>query len=167
MTGAQAAAEFNRLCKELGRDSKRFSQEQTQAYLRVLEGMSYERGRAAVTHLVDTWTSERFPPPGAITKAANEVSLEGHGGAAAYFQNGDRPPWHRTPEGEYLLWRQMQIECGLFPLPAPGETEGMADEERSEHRYWAYAMDERGYRTRCDNEWRSLWERRQAQGVGA
>lgn len=147
MTAAQAAAEFQRLCAELGKDYKKVAPEQTRAYLRVLMSMSYERGRAAVTHLVDTWAKESLPPPGAITRAAQEVSLEGYGGAEAYSQDVRQTPWHRTNEGDYAYWRQQKLV-------------EMSDEE-----YWRYLFD-RGYRREKDGQLRHEWQSQDALAVG-
>lgn len=162
MTVEQASMELARLCKELGRRPDTLSPEQTRAWLRVLEGMRYERGRAAVTHLVNTWARDTFPPPGSLTRAASEISFEGKPGAAAYMQDSENTPWHQTPDSFFAMWRQDQIESMTFPVPIPGEPDGGDPDsviERQEGRYWAYAYNTNGYRLKCEDAWRRMWAR--------
>lgn len=157
MTTEQASREFFRLCKELGRDPKRLDEHRTKAWLRVLEGMHYERGRAAVTHLVDTWARDTFPPPGALTRAASEVSFEGQPSAAAYSQ-GPQSTWSKSDEAAFAFWRQRQIESFALPFPAPDEDPEDDEADRLEMRYWAY-VNVREYRERCDAWFRQTWRK--------
>lgn len=140
MTQEQAVREFARLCAALGRDPKELHAGQTAAWLETLRALPYERGRLAITAVVETWDRASFPPPGYLSKRAQEVNFEGHPNAAAYSQNGHHTPWHRTEEAAYAVWRQRQIEA-------------MDDED-----YWQYLYDQ-DVRRNQDAEWRAQWQR--------
>lgn len=139
MTQEQAVREFARLCAALGRDPKELRAGQTAAWLETLRALPYERGRLAITAVIETWDRASFPPPGSLSKRAQEVGFEGHPNAAAYSQNGSHTPWHHTEEAAYAIWRQTQIE------------------QIDEDRYWDYVHDPI-LRDAQDREWRQQWE---------
>src|SRR5690606_24028743 len=85
VTREQAVAELTRLCDVYERKPSDLRPHQLREWLQALQDLPYELGRAAVTHLVRTWTSNRFPTPGALTRAADEVSVEGRANALAYY----------------------------------------------------------------------------------
>ena len=102
MTQAQARAELKRLAAGLrlpvddvkdprtGRIVQEgLTEEQIASWERVLMSTPYERGRAAVTELIDTWTYRRWPTRGDFQKIADSLSSEGVPNAGAYSQ--DRP----------------------------------------------------------------------------
>lgn len=91
MTREQAMAELARLCEAMDRTLDNLRPHQTREWVDALCGMSYERGRAAITQLIKTWTWRNFPPVGALHKAETEVSREGQPNAGAYSQNGQAP----------------------------------------------------------------------------
>src|SRR5690606_42067111 len=64
---------------------------QVSAWLEALQDMPYETGRLAVTRVIRTWTSPRFPAPGALEAAAREITREGIPNAGAYSQDGLGP----------------------------------------------------------------------------
>jgi len=80
-------------------------------WLQALQDLPYERGRAAVTHLVRTWTSNRFPTPGALTRAADEVSVEGRANALAYYTGPQRSyQEHMARARAALEWQDRLVE---------------------------------------------------------
>lgn len=146
MTQEQAVREFARLCAALGRDPQKLHAGQTAAWLETLRALPYERGRLAITAVIETWGRDSFPPPGYLTKRAQEVNFEGHPNAAAYSQNGHHTSWHRSEEAQFAFWRQQQIEA-------------MGDEA-----YWRYLHDT-DFRRYQDTEWQAQWQRRGMRAV--
>lgn len=64
--------------------------------------------------------------------------------------------------GAYELWRQQQMEQGLFPVALADEPKGddrEAEVVRDDMRYWAYAYNTNGYRLKCEDAWRRMWAR--------
>src|SRR5690625_3944725 len=106
MSEPQAIAELARLCEVYERVPEDLRPHQLREWLLTLRSMSYERGRSAVTHLIRTWTSTRFPPPGALGKAAGEVSVEGRAGAMAYYteDEGSVRQSIRHPSASEVEW---------------------------------------------------------------
>src|SRR5690554_491324 len=64
---------------------------QVSAWLEALQDMPYETGRLAVTRVIRTWTSPRFPAPGALEAAAREITRDGIPNAGAYSQDNVAP----------------------------------------------------------------------------
>lgn len=95
VTQAQAREELTRLARGLNHDISKLSADEAASWMRVLMSMIYERGRAAVTRLIDTWEYARFPRPGSFTKLAESMTFEGQANAGAYSQNGQPPPVDR------------------------------------------------------------------------
>lgn len=91
MTREQAAQEFKRLCEAMDRSPDTLRPGQVSAWLEALQDMPYETGRLAVTRVIRTWTSPRFPAPGALEAAARELTREGIPNAGAYLQDGLGP----------------------------------------------------------------------------
>lgn len=91
MTRTQAERELARLCEALDRPLDTLRPGQTSAWLDALEDLPYETGRLAVTRVIRTWTSPRFPAPGALEAAAREITREGIPNAGAYSQDGLGP----------------------------------------------------------------------------
>ena len=91
MTREQAAQEFKRLCEAMDRTPDTLRPGQVSAWLEALQDMPYETGRLAVTRVIRTWTSPRFPAPGALEAAAREITREGIPNAGAYSQDGLGP----------------------------------------------------------------------------
>lgn len=91
MTREQAAQEFKRLCEAMDRTPDTLRPGQVSAWLEALQDMPYETGRLAVTHVIRTWTSPRFPAPGVLTAAAREISQDGIPNAGAYSQDNVAP----------------------------------------------------------------------------
>lgn len=102
MTQAQARAELKRLAAGLRlavddvKDARTgrivqegLTEEQIASWERVLMSTPYERGRAAVTELIDTWTYRRWPTRGDFQKIVDSLSNDGVPNAGAYSQ--DRP----------------------------------------------------------------------------
>ena len=96
MTTQQAVAEFKRLLEGLGGNVNAITAEERRSWMRVLEALPYERGRAAVTELIDTWEYNSFPRPGKLAKVAETMTFDGQPNAGAYSQ--DRPPTLYDPE---------------------------------------------------------------------
>lgn len=111
MTRAQAAAELARICEAQDRTTDDLLPHQFQAWIQALESLPYERGRAAVTRLIQTWSSTRFPPPGALSRVAQEMSLEGQPNAGAYSQDKPSAPYDhdrmRRTMMQHDRWLQM------------------------------------------------------------
>lgn len=61
------------------------------AWLEALQDMPYETGRLAVTRVIRTWTSSRFPVPGTLEAAAREITRDGIPNAGAYSQDNVEP----------------------------------------------------------------------------
>lgn len=112
MTQEQALAELTRLCEVYERKPDDLRPHQLREWIRALEAMGYERGRAAVTHLIRTWPSTRFPPPGSLGKAAQEVSAEGRPGAMAYYTG----PMHDTRDERERLREAIQRQDALVAM---------------------------------------------------
>src|SRR5690606_862353 len=89
---------------------------QVSAWLEALQALPYETGRLAVTRVIRTWTSPKFPPPGALEAAARELMREGIPNAGAYSQDGP-PKSSMTPD---------QVRCAL---EAQERWVNMSDEE--------------------------------------
>lgn len=89
MTQAQAREELARLAAGLNHDLRAMSAEEVASWMRVLMAVPSERGRAAVTRLIDTWSYSRFPRRGDFVRVADTLTMEGQPGAGAYSQ--DRP----------------------------------------------------------------------------
>lgn len=96
MTREQAAKELGRLCEAMDRAPDSLRPGQMNEWLRALEGLPYETGRAAVTHVIRAWRGTRFPPPGVLTDAVEAVRKEGIPAAGAYSQ--EPPRTTVTPE---------------------------------------------------------------------
>ena len=91
MTREQAAQEFKRLCEAMDRRPDTLRPGQVSAWVEALQDMPYETGRLAVTRVIRTWTSPRFPAPGALEAAAREITREGIPNAGAYSQDNVAP----------------------------------------------------------------------------
>ena len=91
MTREQAAQELKRLCDALDRAPDSLRPGQASAWLDALEDLPYETGRLAVTRVIRTWTSPRFPAPGALEAAAREITRDGVPNAGAYSQDHVAP----------------------------------------------------------------------------
>jgi len=91
VTREQAAQEFRRLCEAMDRSPDTLRPGQVSAWLEALQALPYETGRLAVTRVIRTWTSPKFPPPGALEAAARELMREGIPNAGAYSQDGQGP----------------------------------------------------------------------------
>lgn len=91
VTREQAAQEFKRLCEAMDRRPDTLRPGQVSAWVEALQDMPYETGRLAVTRVIRTWTSPRFPAPGALEAAAREITREGIPNAGAYSQDGLGP----------------------------------------------------------------------------
>lgn len=105
MTQEQAREEFKRLARGLrlpvqdvvDQQTKRvihegLTEEQVASWLRVLMSVPYERGRAAITQLIDTWPHRRWPTRADFQRIAESLSNDGIPNAGAYSQ--DRPSAH-------------------------------------------------------------------------
>lgn len=114
MTREQAAQEFKRLCEAMDRSPDTLRPGQVSAWLEALQDMPYETGRLAVTRVIRTWTSHRFPAPGALEAAAREITREGIPNAGAYSQDGLGPRYDmdsiRRALEEHERWLAMSDE---------------------------------------------------------
>jgi len=87
---------------------------QVSAWLEALQALPYETGRLAVTRVIRTWTSPKFPPPGALEAAARELMREGIPNAGAYSQDGQGPRYDmdriRRALEQHDRWNAMSYE---------------------------------------------------------
>lgn len=128
MTRAQATEELRELSAGLGHDVRKLTQEEVLSWMRTLEAMPYERGRAVRIKLVDIWGYGRFPLRGDYVKLAESMTFEGQPNAGAYSQNGANQS--RDTERDRLaaerqeLWIQMNddeyFDTVVLPLAASG-----------------------------------------------
>ena len=90
MTREQAAKELGRLCEALDRKPEELRPGQMAIWLDMLEELPYEIGRAAIRHIIRTHRGSRFPAPGVLTEAVEQLRQDGIPSAGAYSQDG--PP---------------------------------------------------------------------------
>lgn len=88
MTNAQAREELARLANGMNHDLRDTTDEEVASWMRVLMSVPYERGRAAVQQLIDTWTYRRFPLRGDFMRIVEGMSMDGVANAGAYSQGG-------------------------------------------------------------------------------
>lgn len=114
MTREQAVKELGRLCEAMDRAPDSLRPGQVSAWLEALQDMPYETGRLAVTRVIRTWTSSRFPAPGTLEAAAREITREGIPNAGAYSQDGLGPRYDmdriRRALEEHDRWIAMSDE---------------------------------------------------------
>lgn len=126
MTREQAAKELGRLCEAMDRAPDSLRPGQMNEWLRALEDLPYETGRAAVTRVIRTWRGTRFPPPGVLTDAVEAVRGEGIPAAGAYSQ--EPPRTTMTPEQVRKAIEQMDRWVAM------SDDEYMAELERIRER---------------------------------
>lgn len=118
MTQAQAREELQRLADGLRlplrdvRDSRGkvieegLTEEQIASWMRVLMGLVYERGRATVTKMIDSWTWKRWPSRGDFIRVSESLSSDGIPNAGAYSQ--DRPPSREDREQLQVAYERQE-----------------------------------------------------------
>lgn len=114
LTREQAEHLLARLCDGLDRSPDTLRPGQISELLDGLQELSFEAGKLAVSYVIKTWTSPRFPTSGVIHAAVRQVTHEGAPNAAAYSRSGARqqydPEQVRRALEAHKRWEEMTSE---------------------------------------------------------